>query len=163
LAWSFLRNFFGLKANKAEQSQKEAAEIGCYIDCHVTRESVCAGDDVDADHPADFLCPVPRDCLDPRLACIEHIVAKEIYLPSVAGGSSWIAFEGGNAFAVIGKTDGVHVWPVSASDIFEENPWYFRFTFAYYLSNNPERLLKELAEGKMPERRYAENGAWPTG
>lgn len=52
----------------------------------LTRDSVCAGDDFDAPHPAEAHLPLGANLVD-----LGHWITKNAYLPSIAGGASvWV-------------------------------------------------------------------------
>lgn len=127
----------------------------------LTRESVCAGDDVDSLHAASVTVSVLANSRDPIGDAIYTALNTHNYLPSVAGSSTWIAHCMGQCF-VFNHGSGRHdirnwqdVDPTALQDRSPvDMPTRLTVELDYYLSNNVDRIVKQLRAGQMPERIY---------
>ena len=117
---------------------------------HVTRESVAAGDDVNAPHELTRSFP---DSLSP-LQLISRIVADG-YLPKIAGGKATWSAVSGSPIAVVAQQ-----WPepraVSWRELavpeLEQRDGVYLIHFNYHMQRDPELVLQILKELKFRER-----------
>lgn len=126
------------------------------INCDVERESVCAADDVNAPNAAKFCCNVEANSENFALECIRQIACRETYLPSVAGPTTWIAYIDSIPIAVCEKHSETNVYPTGQMLERSIVDASFKIYFSYYLANNKNRILTEIALRKVPERKYEE-------
>lgn len=120
--------------------------------CVVERDSVAAGDDFDAPHREVMDIAIADAESAPILACVRHIATQTNYLPSVAGGSTWIAYANDLPIAVVALFDAPEIYCVDGTPMPAEHE--VKLQFAYYLANNPQRIIRQLAAGKRPDRIY---------
>lgn len=114
---------------------------------YATRDSVAAGDDVDAPHERVFSFPEPLSTLD----AISRIVADG-YLAKIAGGqATWSAVSGVPLAVVAQQWSEPRVVPwrdLPLSEL-EQQDGMYRIHFNYHVQRNPEDVLQTLKELKL--------------
>ncbi|WP_337828343.1 hypothetical protein [Pseudonocardia sp. TMWB2A] len=128
------------------------------------------GDDATTPNRRYYDVKVDAGLADLALYLVDHIVRARHYLPSVQGGSTWVARVDGRPVAVVTKADGyVHaensapshklyrVFPLhqAGHEVSPNAPFPVSIPlyFDYYLANDPERIVQQLTlEGKAERR-----------
>ncbi|HET7064125.1 MAG TPA: hypothetical protein VFI49_07580 [Rudaea sp.] len=120
----------------------DVVQLGASMNLYVTRESVAAGDDVDAPHARTFALPQGAS-LETALAT----VMSARYLPSISGGLATWSVASGIPLAVIAQQ-----WPAprmlfGAGDdlsVLDRAPGLLRLHFNYHAQLDPEIVLEVL-------------------
>ena len=114
---------------------------------YATRDSVAAGDDVDAPHARVFSFP---KSLTP-LQVIGRIVADG-YLAKIAGGKATWSAVSGRPLAVIAQqwTEPRRIpWSEPSFSDFEQQDGVYRIHFNYHVQRDPEIVFETLRELKL--------------
>ncbi len=138
-----------------------------HVRCTVERASVCMGDDAAAPNRRCYDVKVDAGRADLALYLVDHIVRARHYLPSVQGGSTWVAQVDGRPVAVVTKADArataeasgpppadayrLFPLPRTAQEAFPDGAMSANISlyFDYYLANDPERIvLQFITDGK---------------
>jgi hypothetical protein len=117
------------------------------VKIRATRDSVAAGDDVDAPHERIYSLP---DSLSPLQAIAR--IAAEGYLARIAGGSATWSAVSGVPLAVVAQQ-----WREPRAVPWREPPWseleqregVYRIHFNYHVQRDPEVVLGILKELKL--------------
>ena len=133
------------------------------------------GDDATAPNRRCYDVKVDAGLADLALYLVDHIVRARHYLPSVQGGSTWVARVDGRPVAVVTKAGARARTECSGPpryDIYRLFPLpqtvqqappdgamsaNISLYFDYYLANDPERIVQQFITGGKAERL---TGAW---
>ncbi len=136
------------------------------------------GDDATAPNRRYYDVKVDAGIADLALYLVDHIVRTRHYLPSVQGGSTWVAQVDGRPVGVVTKADArataeasgpphddtyrLFPLPRTAQEAFRDGamsaniPLYFD----YYLANDPERIVRQfITDGKAERLSGAQSNA----
>ena len=149
-----------------------------HVRCTVERASVCMGDDATAPNRRYYDVEVDAGRADLALYLVDHIVRACHYLPSVQGGSTWVARVDGRPVAVVTKADARATAEASsplADEIYRLFPLpqtvqqappdsamsaNISLYFDYYLANDPERIVRQfIPDGKAERLSGAQSNA----
>lgn len=133
------------------------------VQCAVTRASTCMGDDATAPHRRDYAITVAPDDAAPVQACLKTIALDYNYVPSVIGGSSWIARVDGIPVAiVVRRADGTtgEMRFLDIAPLPDRAPAALAIHFDYYLNVDPDRLAAQIEAGERPDRIYTPDASW---
>jgi len=130
------------KLFRSGRAESEGVVQGSGANLYVTRESVAAGDDIDAPHARTFALPAGTS-LDTALAT----VMSARYLPSISGGLATWSVASGIPLAVIAQQ-----WPAPRMlfgvsdnpDALDCAPGLLRLHFNYHAQLDPEIVLEVL-------------------
>ena len=128
------------------------------------------GDDAAAPNRRYYDVKVDAGRADLALYLVDHIVRARHYLPSVQGGSTWVAQVDGRPVAVVTKADArataeasgpppsgtyqIFPLPRTAQEAFPDGamPANISLYFDYYLANDPERIVRQFITDGKAER-----------
>lgn len=141
-----------------------------HVRCIVERASVCMGDDAVAPNRRCYDVKVDAGRADLALYLVDHIARARHYLPSVQGGSTWVARVDGRPVAVVTKAD-ARATAEASSPLADEiyrlfplpqmvqqappdgvMPANIPLYFDYYLANDPERIVRQFITDGKAER-----------
>jgi len=130
------------KLFRSGRAESEGVVQGSGANLYVTRESVAAGDDVDAPHARTFALPQGAS-LETALAT----VMSARYLPSISGGLATWSVASGIPLAVIAQQWQAPRMLFGASDnpdALDRAPGLLRLHFNYHAQLDPEIVLEVL-------------------
>lgn len=128
------------------------------------------GDDAAAPNRRCYDVEVDAGLADLALYLVDHIVRTRHYLPSVQGGSTWVARVDGRPVGVVTKADPcataeasgpppddiyrLFPLPHTAQEAFPDGvmPANISLYFDYYLANDPERIVRQFITDGRAER-----------
>ena len=128
------------------------------------------GDDAAAPNRRCYDVKVDAGRADLALYLVDHIVRARHYLPSVQGGSTWVAKVDGRPVAVVTKADvrataeasgpppadAYRLFPlpqmVQQAPTDGAMPANILLYFDYYLANDPERIMRQFITDGKAER-----------
>jgi len=114
---------------------------------YVTRESVCAGDDVDAPHARTFVLSSP-----PSIEQALTTVLASGYLPSIAGGMASWSVASGRPVAVIAQQWSVpRLLFLTERDLqqLDRSAGVLRLHFNYHAQRDPEFVYEVLRDLRL--------------
>ena len=131
----------------ARPESDDVEQRGTGMNLYVTRESVAAGDDVDAPHARTFALPHEASL---ETALVTVMSAR--YLPSISGGLATWSVASGIPLAVIAQQ-----WPAPRMlsgvsdnlDALDRAPGLLRLHFNYHAQLDPEIVLEVLRRVRL--------------